>query len=211
MNDARSVFTSSRRDEAEAVAELLAAQGVSTRVIPILGDDLMAAVGAGKPLPSAGFDVLVPSRQQKMAKRLLTRFAAWRDERSGDSPEAIDEEAEEFLEEKAVLEVCPECGRARTTACPWCGTAGAVFAAAYQPPAAQPAPRLLMCPQCDEPFAPRYLRLCEWCDHSFDDGVDALESNSSQAIDLFQGAAGALASTAIGVALFLLLLAALNL
>ena len=29
---------------------------------------------------------------------------------------------------------------------------------------------LLMCTTCDEPFAPNYPRLCEWCGHEFADG-----------------------------------------
>lgn len=32
---------------------------------------------------------------------------------------------------------------------------------------------LLICPTCDEPFAARYLRHCEWCAHDFGAGIDA--------------------------------------
>jgi len=35
---------------------------------------------------------------------------------------------------------------------------------------------LLLCPTCDEPFAPRYLRRCEWCGHEFAEDADALEA-----------------------------------
>jgi hypothetical protein len=31
-------------------------------------------------------------------------------------------------------------------------------------------PPLLICPTCDEPFHPQYLRRCEWCGHEFPDG-----------------------------------------
>jgi hypothetical protein len=31
---------------------------------------------------------------------------------------------------------------------------------------------LLLCPTCDEPFHPQYLRCCEWCGHEFPDGVE---------------------------------------
>ena len=31
---------------------------------------------------------------------------------------------------------------------------------------------LLLCPTCDEPFHPHYLRRCEWCGHEFADGVE---------------------------------------
>ena len=32
---------------------------------------------------------------------------------------------------------------------------------------------MLMCPTCDEPFVPTYLRQCEWCGHEFADGIEA--------------------------------------
>jgi uncharacterized protein (DUF983 family) len=31
---------------------------------------------------------------------------------------------------------------------------------------------VLTCPVCDEPFAPRFLRRCEWCGHEFPDGAE---------------------------------------
>jgi hypothetical protein len=31
---------------------------------------------------------------------------------------------------------------------------------------------MLMCPTCDEPFVPVYLRRCEWCGHEFPDGTE---------------------------------------
>jgi hypothetical protein len=43
--------------------------------------------------------------------------------------------------------------------------------AADQAEGEQPA-ALLMCPTCDEAFAPAYPRLCEWCGHEFADGFE---------------------------------------
>jgi hypothetical protein len=34
-------------------------------------------------------------------------------------------------------------------------------------------PPMLICPTCDEPFVPVYLRRCVWCGHEFGDGIDA--------------------------------------
>lgn len=31
---------------------------------------------------------------------------------------------------------------------------------------------MLTCPTCDEPFAPQYLKHCEWCGHEFPDGTE---------------------------------------
>lgn len=33
-------------------------------------------------------------------------------------------------------------------------------------------PTMLTCTTCDEPFIPRYLRRCEWCGHTFADGIE---------------------------------------
>ncbi|MBC8877089.1 MAG: hypothetical protein H8E44_47275 [Planctomycetes bacterium] len=92
---------------------------------------------------------------------------------------------------------CPECGRNRQTYCPTCDIAGDQFPLAEYIPAAAPvqttrrdtgcackscgdgrgeghdedhAPVLLMCPSCDEAFAPKFFRLCEECGHDFGDG-----------------------------------------
>jgi hypothetical protein len=80
---------------------------------------------------------------------------------------------------------CPECGRKRHTMCPICETAGTDFPPADSisggdetdlegtddpgdPLGRQP----LLCPMCDEPFIPNYLRECEWCNHDFGHGVE---------------------------------------
>ncbi|MFV2067293.1 MAG: hypothetical protein ACC645_09965 [Pirellulales bacterium] len=84
----------------------------------------------------------------------------------------------------AIWPVCPECGKRRHTSCPVCGTSGNQFPlgdTAYplispesgEADAARP---LLICPTCDEPFEAAFLRLCEWCDHNFGDGVARPES-----------------------------------
>jgi len=81
---------------------------------------------------------------------------------------------------------CPECGRKRHTMCPVCETAGSDFPPADSiagddetelegtddpgdPLGRQP----LLCPVCDEPFIPNYLRECEWCNYDFGYGVEA--------------------------------------
>jgi hypothetical protein len=41
-----------------------------------------------------------------------------------------------------------------------------------EPTLEPPSSTLLLCPTCDEPFHPQYLRRCEWCGHEFSDGVE---------------------------------------
>lgn len=207
MNRARIVFTSSRRDDAEAVVALLAAGGVRARAVAMIGEDLLSAAELGKPLPSAGFDVLVAHADASQAEAILKRFTDWSRQDDDHALAAPPEPRPPALPR----ECCPNCGRGRTTACPWCGAAGSDFPDADPPPwSMEDAAVLLLCPQCDEPFVPRYLNRCEWCEHVFENGVDSLEPAESQATELVQGAAAALAATGIGVALFLMLLAALS-
>ena len=72
---------------------------------------------------------------------------------------------------------CPSCSRPRHTACPVCQTAGSDFLPAFDPlgPGTDDEDQqhsLVICPTCDEPFRPVYLKRCEWCGHRFADGRD---------------------------------------
>lgn len=73
---------------------------------------------------------------------------------------------------------CPDCSQRRHTSCPVCETAGTDFARAFMPaapqrdagPAGAAEKLLVLCPVCDEPFAPDFSARCEWCGHKFTDG-----------------------------------------
>ncbi len=81
------------------------------------------------------------------------------------------------------LELCPECNRRRTAVCPICQTAGSNFPPGDAPIAREEdagEPPLLICPTCDEPFEPRYLRRCEWCGHDFGSGIAVPETRREQ-------------------------------
>ncbi|MHB8954921.1 MAG: hypothetical protein ACYC4U_18265 [Pirellulaceae bacterium] len=84
---------------------------------------------------------------------------------------------------------CAHCRRPRLTVCPICGMAGTSFPLAeYLAPAAplqssrsrdpddpphesEPVAILLMCPQCDEAFPPRFYRHCPECGHDAGEGL----------------------------------------
>ncbi|HVA48359.1 MAG TPA: hypothetical protein VNH11_18475 [Pirellulales bacterium] len=72
---------------------------------------------------------------------------------------------------------CPACGRTRVAVCPFCRTTGTRFRAAdmMEMDDANEEPALLICPTCDEPFEPAYLRRCEWCGHDFGTGIEPPE------------------------------------
>ena len=60
------------------------------------------------------------------------------------------------------------------TTCPACETSGTDFPPADPMPeetaeGGSPGPAMHICPTCDEPFVPRYLPVCEWCGHRFEE------------------------------------------
>jgi hypothetical protein len=96
------------------------------------------------------------------------------------------------LRDRATIEAwptCPKCHERRQAICPICETAGSDFPLADEisdhdderettitsavvedvdPLGRKP----LLCPMCDEPFVPEYLRQCEWCGHDFGHGAE---------------------------------------
>jgi hypothetical protein len=58
--------------------------------------------------------------------------------------------------------------------CPVCETAGTDFPLADMPRAGDDEESLawLICPTCDEPFEPGYLRRCECCGNDFGRGIE---------------------------------------
>jgi hypothetical protein len=87
--------------------------------------------------------------------------------------EKIDDDAA-FDETAGRRARCPDCNRLRVAVCPYCKTTGSRFRAAdvIGGQMADAEPILLVCPICDEPFEPTYLRRCEWCGHDFGDGME---------------------------------------
>lgn len=61
---------------------------------------------------------------------------------------------------------CTACGKPRATLCPYCGTAGHEFSAAYgveAEPDGDPHRIPVVCPTCDEAFWTRFHPDCAWC------------------------------------------------
>jgi len=58
---------------------------------------------------------------------------------------------------------------------------------------------LLICPTCDEPFKPRYLRYCEWCSHDFGTGIEASRPGQTHERSEFNSRAGIVAAGIVGM------------
>jgi hypothetical protein len=86
---------------------------------------------------------------------------------------------------------CPVCGVRRLAVCRICETSGRDFPLAFAPPPlpdddnAHRPQKMVVCPTCDEPFHPRYFRLCEHCGHEFPDGVAVSQPQAPVADDTF--------------------------
>ncbi|MCL4207778.1 MAG: hypothetical protein KJ000_35280 [Pirellulaceae bacterium] len=103
--------------------------------------------------------------------------------------------------------VCPDCGRRRQTRCPTCDLGGDDFSMAevYFASPRRATPRcsacsplescgsppeegddstvLLMCPDCEEAFAPEFYRLCQHCGHDFGAGLLTETTEADQVTD----------------------------
>ena len=80
--------------------------------------------------------------------------------------------------------LCPDCGRRRLTTCPFCKTSGSDCLPGTGPDQRQAEHPLVICPVCDEPFEPAYLKTCEWCGHEFDDGIAVKPPPSVEPIEI---------------------------
>jgi hypothetical protein len=81
--------------------------------------------------------------------------------------------------------LCPHCARPRLATCPVCKTSGTDFTEAFLPEEEEPEGpadatdrRLVICPTCDEVFAPKHPARCEWCGHRFGDGYEPRPTQS---------------------------------
>lgn len=158
------VYTAARSEDAHHLKNLMREAGIQADVI---NDALQAAIGDLPPGWSVSSRVVVAEDQAEAARNMALAFDAESIRAAHRVP--VDEPEETATPHRPA---CPECGRNRTAVCPICRTSGAAFPAADQAtPDDSGAAALIICPICDEPFTPGYLRQCEWCGHDFGEGL----------------------------------------
>lgn len=178
------IHTASSVLEAHQLKNVLAEAGIQAF---ISNEAIEGLVGAPPVILSAAAKVLVSSEQQAAARQIIGEFLKQSPRREDAAPptsghESLDDgsSAGESRPNRrsdvapGQLESCPDCGRRRTAVCPICQTAGSDFPPGEMPVARESdaeEPPLLICPTCDEPFEPNYLRHCEWCGHDFGSGI----------------------------------------
>ena len=178
------IYTAARPQQAQLLKNLLADAGIEG---VLLNDALQSAVGEVPFGWATAVRVAVRESDAAEARALAVLF----DRRltSGElaGNEGVEyETVEEATATAARWPKCPSCRQARQTTCPICQTSGSDFeigeggggeeesgATADNPLAivAVTGRMLVICPTCDEPFVPRYLRRCEWCNYDFGEGT----------------------------------------
>jgi hypothetical protein len=173
------IYTSPEFKPASRLCQHLAQIGIQAQVI---GSPKLVQSGAAAAQANP-VQVVVAEHDQLVAQQVALEF---------DRPELhhgcaivdvmVDERDPEAID---AWPTCPSCGRKRHTMCPICETAGSDFPPAdsisgedetelegTDDPGDPLGRRPLLCPMCDEPFVPNYLRQCEWCNFDFGYGLE---------------------------------------
>ena len=170
------IYTAGRIEEAVIVKQLLDERGIAAQ---IENQALQGAVGELPAGEATSPRVRVSAEHAEKAREVVQaldhqqRLAR---ERTVDVDPVHDENLHDWP-------TCPECHRRRQTVCPICDTAGTSLpladpnhdgvAPTLGPTQNEPNGHLplLICTTCDEPFRPRFYKVCQWCRHEFDDGI----------------------------------------
>ncbi|MEN6495063.1 MAG: hypothetical protein ABFD16_12360 [Thermoguttaceae bacterium] len=172
------IYQARTAPEANELTERLVEAGIEGVVVEELVPGQTGTDPIGLPSP---FSVAVHQDQVAAAREVAEKFddeLFARAQQEEEQPEAAESaEAAATPGEPDAWPRCPQCGQRRVTVCPVCKTSGTHFPQAdkdYSGDAdsLEASRRLLLCPTCDEPFVPQYLRHCEWCDHDFGEGLE---------------------------------------
>ncbi len=158
------IYTAATPQEAFLLRDALAEAGIRA----LVSNEALQAAAGDVPLGwTIAPRLLVAPEDAADARRLAEAY----EQRRKTGSTLLETEPE--LEQPPMPARCPKCHRPRTAICPVCGTGGSRFRPGEMAGEAETTdgPALLICPMCDEPFEPGYLRRCEWCGHEFADGV----------------------------------------
>lgn len=168
MADLVPIFTAANLMQAQLLRDALADEDIDAWII---NDALSGAVGE-LPVGWASSPRVVVSRDDaETARAIALEF----EKKPSSAPVAgaYVEPAESVVDADAWPR-CLMCAHRRLAVCRFCGHAGDDFPIGYAGPAgaADDAPLQLVCPTCDEPFTPRFYKVCEHCGYEFEDGIE---------------------------------------
>jgi len=163
------IYSAANRVQAALLRQMLDEHGIAAMVV----NDGLTNEGGELPLGlSTAPRVIVAASDAEVARELALRFErqlAARGEFARDEPrDLIDDSART----EGFWPLCPECGKKRTTVCPYCGSSGVDFPWADEGDPTEEHPELWIdCPVCSSAYEPDYLARCEWCGHRFPSGI----------------------------------------
>lgn len=177
----RVIYVAASVGQAYVLKNLLADNGIAAYVtndtlnaVHFAAGDFLIRLAGAPGLYDTAPSVVVLEKDADNARRIALAADANLQAKTR-SPEL--EELERAAGDDAEWPDCPYCRRPRLASCPVCETAGTHFDEAFLPEGAadgQPAsegdrrePLMVICPTCDEPFAPQFPPRCEWCGHRF--------------------------------------------
>jgi hypothetical protein len=171
--------------EAHELIDRLGNEGIRAVVVEEVAQSQAGTDAIGLPTP---FSVAVHQEEANTARRIAKEFddeLTNRVEHEAEQPDGAESTA--APEESDPWPQCPECDARRVTVCPICKTSGNRFPSAdkeYSQTADTGGEdqSMVLCPTCDEPFVPQYLRQCEWCGHDFNEGIEPNHDQVSEPI-----------------------------
>ncbi|HVC97281.1 MAG TPA: DUF2007 domain-containing protein [Pirellulales bacterium] len=167
------IYTAANVPQAHLLKNLLDEAGIPSSVV---NDSLQGVAGEVPFGWATSARVLVAEEQAVKSRRIAEEFDASLVAAARKPPGRTMEETDEAGAGGAPARgaSCPDCDRPRMAMCPVCDTADSDFPAADQlaNDMDNEMAALLICPTCDEPFEPGYLRRCEWCGHDFGRGIE---------------------------------------
>ena len=174
------IYTAADSAQATALVNVLAGQGVWSMVVnetlqsgagELMGNRALPRIVVREGDAQRGHDIAAWFEQQVFKNAQYEQYES--DGEEGEPQVTVN-----------VWPTCPDCHEPRHTTCEVCGTAGSDFPPAdteFSPLLADGAeeeegqggpPLALICPTCDEPFVPEFLRRCQWCGHDFGEGLE---------------------------------------
>ncbi|MDY0168645.1 MAG: hypothetical protein RBS80_19005 [Thermoguttaceae bacterium] len=195
-HDTRTVYSTEHFGDAQTVRSLLAAEGVSAILFRDPFESARSAGATDVHIQVAAADEAAARRVIGRLERSRlgpgadgTVIDAWPRCPECAAPRmtccpVCQTAGHDFPQADPEFSVLPEPGAAEEPLACGCGScsgggpdgsatpAGEISAALPDDATEPDGPVMLTCTTCDEPFVPRYLRRCEWCGHTFPDGIE---------------------------------------
>ena len=174
------IYRAANPQQAHLLRSMLEERGMK---VIVTGEGLQSAAGELPMGWNTSRQVVVSELDAKKARDVVLEF----ERRLSDTADEDENSGELDDSHWSDWPVCPSCARCRQAVCPVCETADMDFPLAeYVVDAVEvrntratnegdnsdQSPILLICPNCDESFPPRFYRFCEDCGHDFGFGIE---------------------------------------